>query len=281
MECAAFLGPAFLICAALAGIHCCLGLHVLARKIVFADLALAQAGAFGMAMAMLWGHEPGSLPSYWMTLSGALAAALFFAFLDSFKKYFPKKALVQEAFIGLVYALFSVLALLLFDRAGHGAEWMKQALTGRLIWASKAEALKILLICGAAALIGTAFHKPLWRASNKGAGAKWNLLFYGLFSAVIASSVSLAGILLVFSFLISPALVSGFLFRGFRQRLFFGWAAGAALTAAGLGGSCAFNLPAGPFVAFLFALFPILFVLSAGFGRFILRRRQRRRGASF
>ena len=273
MECVAFLGPAFFICVMFTGIHCYLGLHVLERNIVFADLALAQAGAFGLAISLLLGHEPGTLKSYLMILSGALIASMFFALADFYKKQFPKKAFSQEAFIGVVYAFFSVLVILLFDKAAHGAEQMRQTLTGRLVWASYPEAIKISLIYGAVALICLALHKRLWSASQTGGGSwKWNLLFYALFSAVIASSVSLAGILLVFSFLIVPALLSGFLLKGFRRRLFFGWGAGAALTAAGLTGSCAFNLPTGPFLAFLFTLVPIIFIP----GDFILRTVRRR-----
>ena len=121
-----------------------------------------------------------------------------------------------------MYAFFSVLVILLFDKAAHGAEHIKQTLTGHLIWAGWEETVKVFLIYSVVSVMYFFFHKSLWRSSiGENTHWKWNLLFYVLFSLVIASSVSIAGVLLVFSFLIVPAFLSHFLFRKFSPSFVF------------------------------------------------------------
>lgn len=253
------LGPAFCICLLLTGIHCYLGLHVLARRIIFVDLALAQSAAFGLAVSLLAGWETGSLKSYLTTLFSALIASILFTLIDS-----KKTQVSQEAFIGIVYAFFSVLVILLFDKAAHGAEHIKQTLTGYLIWATWSEALKIFCIYSFLSLLYFFFHRNLWDSSiGKNIHWKWNLLFYILFSLVIASSVSIAGVLLVFSFLIVPAFLSCFLFQSFFRRLIFGWILALLLSIVGLMGSYVLNMPTSPFIVFLFTSLPVFFIIGS------------------
>ena len=253
------LGPAFFMCLLLTGIHCYLGLHVLARNIIFVDLALAQSAAFGLALSFLMGWEPGSLKSYSIVLFSALIASVLFTVIAS-----RKNKISQEAFIGIVYAFFSVLVILLFDKAAHGAEHIKQTLTGHLIWASWTEALKVFLIYTVVSVIYFIFQKHLWKSSiGENTHWKWNFLFYALFSVVIASSVSIAGVLLVFSFLIVPAFLSHFLFQSFFSRLLFGWGLGLSLSVIGLSMSYVFNLPTSPFIVFLFTSLPIIFIIGS------------------
>lgn len=258
MDLILLFGPAVFICLLLTGIHCYLGLHVLARNIIFVDLALAQSAAFGLALAFLMGWEPGTLKSYLLVLSSALVASVLFTIIAS-----KGSKVSQEAFIGIVYAFFSVLVILLFDKAAHGAELIKQTLTGHLVWASWSEVLKVLLIYTGVSIVYFVFQKSLWRSSiGENTHWKWNFLFYVLFSVVIASSVSIAGILLVFSFLIVPAFLSHFLFQGFFSRLLFGWGLGLSLSIIGLSVSYVFNLPTTPFIVFVFTALPILFVIG-------------------
>lgn len=251
-----FLAPSAVIVLLLTGIHCYLGLHVLARKIIFVDLALAQAGAFGLAVSLLLGWGPYSLTSYVAALISALIASLLFTLAAGYKKQ-----LSQEAFIGIVYAFFSVLVILLLDQFTHGAEHIKHTLTGHLIWAGWGETLKVLVIYTGVSLVYFIFHKKLWEHSlGRNNCWKWDLLFYTLFSIVIASSVSIAGILLVFSFLIVPAFLSGFFCKSFFHRLLFGWGIGLGISFLGLIGSYFFSLPTSPFLVFLFTSAPILFI---------------------
>ena len=270
MDILLFFGPVLLMCFILTGIHCYLGLHVLARKIVFVDLALAQSAAFGLAIALLMGWEPGSLKSYLMVLSSALTASVLFTLIASYKKQ-----IYQEAFIGIVYAFFSVLVILLFDKAAHGAEHIKQTLTGHLIWAHWSEVFKVFSIYLIVSFIYFIFHKKLWESSlGKNIQWKWNLLFYALFSVVIASSVSIAGVLLVFSFLIVPAFLSGFFFNNFSSRLLFGWGLGLFLSFVGLTGSYVFNLPTSPSLVFLFTSLPVVFIIGSSLKRKLLSTSQ-------
>lgn len=261
------LGPAFCICLLLTGIHCYLGLHVLARRIIFVDLALAQSAAFGLAVSLLAGWEAGSLKSYLITLFSAFIASILFTIIASKK---PKVS--QEAFIGIVYAFFSVLVILLFDKAAHGAEHIKQTLTGHLIWATWGEALKVFCIYSSLSLLYFFLHRKLWNSSiGENTHWKWNFLFYILFSLVIASSVSIAGVLLVFSFLIVPAFLSYFLFKSFFNRLIFGWVLALLLSVIGLMGSYALNMPTSPFIVFLFTSFPILFIIGSAIKKRFLK----------
>jgi len=256
MDAILFLGPALFICVLFTGIHCYLGLHVLARNVIFVDLALAQAAGFGLAISLLVGFESNSLKSYFIILCSTLVATIFFTVISLYRK-----KISQEAFIGIVYAFFSVLVILLFDKAAHGAEHIKQTLTGHLIWVSWGEVLKVLLIYTAVAVIYAIFQKPLWKSSiGEHTHWKWHFLFYTLFSIIISSSVSIVGVLLVFSFLIVPAFLSHFLFQNFFDRLLFGWLIGVSLSLLGLFSSYVLNLPTTPFIVFLFTFCSIIFV---------------------
>ena len=267
MDLISLLGPAFLICLLLTGIHCYLGLHVLARKIIFVDLALAQSAAFGLALALLAGWEPGSLKSYLSALSSSLIASVLFTLIAA-----RKKSISQEAFIGIVYAFFSVLVILLFDRVAHGAEHIKQTLTGHLIWATWSEVLKIFCIYVFLLAVYFFLHRKLWESSTrKDSHWKWHLLFYILFSLVIASSVSIVGVLLVFSFLIVPAFLSCFFSESFFKRLIFGWVLAAFLSFVGLIGSYVFNMPTSPFLVFLFTSLPVFFIVGSSIKKHLFR----------
>ena len=255
------LGPAFFICLLLTGIHCYLGLHVLARKIIFVDLALTQSAAFGLALSLLLGLEPHSFKSYLITLSSALVASFLFTLIAE-----KRKEVSQEAFIGIVYAFFSVLVILMFDKMAHGSEHIKQTLTGHLIWSTWSEVLKVFCIYSLLSVFYFLFQKKLWESSiGKNRHWKWNLLFYSLFSFVIASSVSVAGVLLVFSFLIAPAFLSQFFFQSFLSRLIFGWILAFSFSLIGLVGSYFFNLPTSAFIVFVFTSLTILFIICSPF----------------
>ena len=161
-----------------------------------------------------------------------------------------------------MYAFFSVLVILLLDKSPHGSEHIKQTLTGHLIWVSWGEAIKTFIIYAGVSSFYFIFHKQIWQNSTgKNNLWKWNLLFYMLFSVIIASSVSLVGVLLVFVFLIAPSFLSGFLFKSFFHRLIFGWLTAVAVSLLGLTGSYFLSLPTSAFIVFLFTSLPIVFLL--------------------
>ena len=257
MEVLQFLAAPFLLCVALVGIHCYLGLHVLARGVIFVDLALAQVAAFGSALAFLLGFEHHDLTTYFISLGATLVAALFLAYSNRFRFQIS-----QEALIGVIYALASATIILLIDKMSHGSEHLKQTLIGNLLWVTWTDVLVVTVIYSVVGAIHFVFRSPFIQSSCKGGSHwVWDFLFYALFGVVITSSVQYAGVLLVFSFLIVPAILSSAFFKDWRSRLFFGWAIGVFLALIGMGTSYYFDLPSGAVIVGVFTLCPILMTL--------------------
>jgi zinc/manganese transport system permease protein len=257
-----FLAAPFVMCLVLAGIHCYLGLHVLARGVIFVDLSLAQVAAFGATVAILLGFEHGSLATYFISLGTTFVAAALFALARKNEKLFS-----QEAIIGIVYALASAAVVLVVDRIAHGAEHIKDLLVGQVLWVTWSDVLNTTLIYGAVSVVHFVFRKQLIAASFKSTPeevkntAFWDFLFYALFGVVITSSVSVAGILQVFAYLIVPSVVSTLFFSSIRARLFFGWTLGLVLSTMGMALSYKWDLPAGAFIVVCFVALPVVLLL--------------------
>lgn len=251
-----FLTAPFVMCLILVGIHCYLGLHVLARGVIFVDLALAQVAAFGAAVALLFGYDHHGLPTYLISLSATLVAAYFLASANRLRLYIS-----QEALIGILYALASASIILLIDKMSHGSEHLKQTLVGQLIWVTWEDVLKTSAVYAFVGAVHYYFRKQLIESSfQEKSKWKWDFLFYGLFGVVITSSVHIAGVLLVFAFLIVPAVVSSIFYQDLRSRLIFGWILGALLSFIGLFVSYFWDLPAGAATVVVFTALPVLLV---------------------
>lgn len=249
-----FLAAPFTLCLILAGIHCYLGLHVLARGVVFVDLSLAQVAMLGAAVAALFGFDHHSVQGYFLSLGCTLAAAALFAAVRRFEA-----RISQEALIGIVYAFASAAIILVLDRTPHGTEELKETLIGQILWVSWSDVLTTLVIYSGVGLVHYLARRPLIRSSFSHAESSWkaDFLFYGLFAVVITSSTHYAGVLLVFSLLIVPAVMASFFFQTLRTRLIFGWLFGSLLTFFGVALSYAFDLPVGAFIVVLFTCIPI------------------------
>lgn len=250
-----FLAAPLAMCLLLAGIHCYLGLHVLARGVIFVDLSLAQVASFGAAVALMFDPEHSSPTGDAISLACTLVAAFVFALARRHEKTFP-----QEALIGIVYALASAALVLVVDRLAHGAEHLKEALVGQLLWITWTDVLKTSAVYAAVAAVHYVFRRKLIESSfAKGpTPIVWDFLFYALFGVVITSSTSIAGVLLVFAYLIVPSLLATAFFRTMRARLLFGWGLGAALSFAGVALSYAWDVPVGALIVVLFTLLPLL-----------------------
>ncbi len=255
-----FLAAPFAMCLILAGIHCYLGLHVLARGVIFVDLSLAQVSAFGATLAVLLGFDHHSSASYFISLGCTFAAAALFALARHQENKFS-----QEALIGIVYALASAAVVLVTDRIAHGAEHIKEILVGQVLWVTWGDVAKTAAIYSVVSLIHYVFRKQLLSVSfgevKEGSG-KWDFLFYALFGVVITSSVSMAGVLQVFAYLIVPSVIGTYFFKSIRARLIFGWALGFALSFVALVLSYLWDLPAGAFIVVCFAGLPVLLLLG-------------------
>ena len=232
----------------LTGLHAYFGLHVLARGVVFVDLSLAQVAALGMTVAVLAGHPAQSDAGYWYALAFALVGAVLFALARPFEA-----KLQQEALIGIVYAVSASLAVLALDRAPQGAEHIKQLLIGSILTVTPAEVGRLAVLYAAVGALHFAFRRQFLAASFNPSVARdrvttvlWDVLFYASFALVVTSSVRIAGVLLVFTYLIVPAALAGLVARDLRDRVLLAWAIGAALTAAGLAASWIWDLPTGP-----------------------------------
>jgi zinc/manganese transport system permease protein len=224
-------------CLVLTWIHAYLGMHVLQREIIFVDLSLAQIAALGTILALLLGLDMHSWQAYWLSLSATFLGATLFALTRTRYQRVP-----QEAVIGIVYVVSAALAVLILHGSPEGDEHIQHMLVGNILLVSPEEVLKMAVLYGAIGAVHWIFRKPLilisgdpGKAREKGLPLRlWDLLFYGTFGIVVTSSVEVAGVLLVFSFLIMPAVAAKLFFRAWPQRLLFGWGFGMAASAAGI-----------------------------------------------
>jgi zinc/manganese transport system permease protein len=261
MDAIAFLAPPFAMCLILAGIHCYLGLHVLARGVIFVDLSLAQVAALGATVAIFFGLDHHSTATYFVSLASTFAGAALFALARRHEKFFS-----QEAMIGIVYALASASIVLVVDRIAHGAEHIKDILVGQVLWVNWHDVFKTGVIYAVVSAVHYIFRKQLLNASfakHAQKSAFWDFLFYALFGVVITSSVSVAGVLQVFAYLIVPAVVSTLFFTSVRARLVFGWVLGFVLSLIGMVMSHVWDLPAGAFIVVCFAALPVFLLFMA------------------
>jgi zinc/manganese transport system permease protein len=254
-----FLGPAFAVCLVIASLHVYLGMHVLAREVIFVDLALAQLAALGATFAVFFGWHGGAT-LHLVAFSFTAVGAAIFAFTRK-----VRRRVSQEAIIGIVYAVASALTLLLLSRAPHGAEEMKSLLVGELLlttWPAVWKVLAAYVVLGAAQVVlARRFLRISWHpeeAEADGGVEWWDLLFYLLFGVVITISVNVAGVLLVFSFLIVPAVVSRLFSARLWPRLWAGWGVAVLATVGGLCASWFWDLPTGAAVVAAFGVALVL-----------------------
>jgi zinc/manganese transport system permease protein len=275
-----FLWLPFLACLILTGIHVYLGLHVLARGVIFVDLALAQVAALGISVAFLAGHPIQSDAAYWYALAFTVGGAALFAASRVHRAPLP-----QEAVIGIVYAVSAAAAVLVVDRAPQGGEHIKTLLVGSILTVTGREVAQLALLYALIGALHAVVRRPLLEISLDPEAARvhgrrlraWDLLFYVTFGIVVTSSVRLAGVLLVFSYLIVPAAVASLVTASVPRRLLIGWGVGALVSAAGLWASFALDLPTGAAVVTSFGGLVALVALGLGARR--LTRRVRAQGA--
>jgi zinc/manganese transport system permease protein len=251
----------FLMCLVLTGIHAYLGIHVIAREVVFVDIALAQIAVLGVAAALLVGLEPEDLASYWFGLVATILGALVLALTRSRTRHVS-----QEAVIGVVYAVSSAATVLLADRSPHGAENLRTMLVGSILAVRAPDVAKVAVLYAAVGLFHWWCRRPFFLISLDPATAiregwrvrLWDFLFYASFGVVVASSVRVAGVLLVFSYLIVPALAGIAVGGSVSARLLVGWAFGTGVSVLGILASALLDLPTGATVACMFGLLWLL-----------------------
>jgi len=253
----ALLWAPFLMCLVLTGIHAYLGVHVLAREVVFVDIALAQIAALGATAAFLFGHELSTWESYAAGLFATVVGALVLSLTRS-----RERRVSQEAVIGVVYAASAAGAVLLSDRAAHGVEHIRTMLVGSLLTVAGPDVVKVAILYGAIGAVHWACRRPFFLISTDPQKAYaqgwrvrlWDFVFYASFGVVVTSSVRIAGVLLVFSYLIVPALAATLVGGSIAARLLVGWAFGAAVSVLGVALSAWLDLPTGATIVCVFGV---------------------------
>ena len=272
MEILPFLVLPFLASLILTGIHAYLGVHVVERGVIFVDLALAQIAALGSTIAVLMGTDPHGRSAYWISLAFTFIGALIFSFVRSATARVP-----LEAIIGITYAVASAGAILAMSKATGETEHLKDMLVGNILAVSKEEVLRTAALYGVIGLFHYMFRKKFLLISidPKAAEAQglsirlWDFLFYASFGFVVTSSVAIAGVLLVFCYLIVPSVGAMLFADRIGPRLAIGWTMGTLVSALGVFFSVQMDLPTG---ATIVCTFGGVLVLMAIVSRFVHMR---------
>ena len=248
MEILVFLLAPFLASLILTGIHAYLGVHVVERGVIFVDLALAQIAALGATTAILIGMDPHGGGAYWLSLAFTLVGAAIFAFARTRRGHIP-----QEAFIGIAYAVASATAILAMSKATGETEHLKDMLVGNILAVSMHDVEKTAILYGAIGVFHYIFRKKFLLISTRPTEAEaqgvnirfWDFLFYASFGFVVTSSVAIAGVLLVFCYLVVPSVGAMLFADNIGRRLAIGWTMGTLVSALGVYFSVKLDLPTG------------------------------------
>lgn len=269
-EALTILGPAFVQCLVLTGLHVYLGMHILVREVIFVDLSLAQLAALGATIGTALGYHDGKIAAHVGGFAFTIAGAALFAFTRK-----ARKRVSQEAIVGIVYAVASAVIVLLLSSAAHGAEQMKDLLVGSLLvttWDHVLLTIVVYTILGALEFVlARRFIEISWNPDVAEAHSRrvewWDFLFYLLFGIAVTLSVQVAGVLVVFSFLIVPAVVTKFFWTRLVTRLLAGWGIAIVASVSGLAASWGWDLPTGATVVAAFGAILIVSAIVRALGR--------------
>jgi zinc/manganese transport system permease protein len=264
LEVASFLAAPFVASLILTGIHAYLGVHVVERGVIFVDLSLAQIAALGATIALLLpfsSGDPHAPEVYWTSLAFTFIGAGVFSMVRVREARIP-----QEAIIGISYAVASAAAILAMSKSTSQAEHLKDMLVGNIIAVSWPEVYRTAILYGAVGLFHFRFRRQFLaismahdRPETTGLNVRlWDFLFYASFGLVVTSSVAIAGVLLVFCYLIVPSVAAMLYAEGIGKRLAIGWTMGTIVSAAGVYLSLVLDLPTGATIVCTFGLVLIL-----------------------
>jgi zinc/manganese transport system permease protein len=264
----AFLAAPFVASLILTGIHAYLGVHVVERGVIFVDLSLAQIAALGATIALLLpisGGDPHGPAVYWVSLAFTFIGAFVFSTIRSRRARIP-----QEAIIGICYAVASAAAILAMSKSTSESEHLKDMLVGNILAVSWPEVGKTALLYGAVGLFHFIFrHKFLAisldhrKAEADGLSVRfWDFMFYASFGFVVTSSVSIAGVLLVFCYLIVPSVAAMLYAEHIGKRLAIGWSMGTIVSALGVYLLLVLDLPTGATIVCTFGLALIVMAIA-------------------
>jgi zinc/manganese transport system permease protein len=242
-----------------------LGLHVVGRGIIFVDLALAQVAALGTCVSILLGHDVHDWQSFAWSVGFTLGGAILFTLTRSDNRRVP-----QEALIGIIYVVAAAGGILILSRSAGGKEELQRSLVGELLVVGPGEILRTFALYAVIGLIHFVFRRKFIalsfgteQATAGGLSARWwDFVFYVLFGFVVTSFVHIGGVLLVFSYLIVPAVCANYLADTLRARLLAGWAVATFASAASLVITVQADLPIGAAIVCVLGL--TLLVVGVG-----------------
>src|SRR6266446_599469 len=254
--------PPFMACMILVAMLSYLGLHVIAREVIFVDLSLAQMAALGSLSALLFHVAPVSPMTYVFALLATAVGAFLFALTRTSAHGGGRGRVPQEAFIGIVYVVASAAAVLVANKVPGGGEAVEKTLVGSLLWVTWPTILKLAIAYAALGVfqfvlrrrfLTISFHPD--EAERQGWKIRaWDFLFYLSFGVVITLAVPIAGVLMVFSFLVVPAVIANLFTADKRQLTIIAWSSGALASILGLWLSYTKDLPTGPLVVCMYGL---------------------------
>ena len=243
-----------------------LGLHVVQRGIIFIDIAMAQMAALGICAAILFRVELESWTTFFIALGFTLIGAAIFSVTGRRASQIP-----QEAVIGIAYVVAAAGAVLLLSRAAEGDEEIKNMLVGNILLVTPREVWERFALFAAVGIFHFVFRRSFLLVSFDRDGAYqkglrvrwWDFFFYAIFGLVVTSFVRIAGVLLVFSYLIVPAVCGINLAQRTSNRLLIGWFIALLGGIAGLFLSYWWDLPSGAAIVCTFGALLILISLFA------------------
>ena len=262
-----FLAAPFAASLILTGMHAYLGVHVVERGVIFVDLSLAQIAALGASIAILLPFttgDPHAPVVYWISLAFTFIGAAVFSTVRGHRARIP-----QEAIIGICYAVASAASILAMSKATSESEHLKDMLVGNILAVSWPEVTKTAVLYGAIGVFHYIFRDKFLAISMDHTGAVdrgvavrfWDFLFYASFGFVVTSSVAIAGVLLVFCYLIVPSVAAMLYADTVGRRLAIGWTMGTIVSAAGVYLSLVLDLPTGATIVVTFGV--VLAIMAA------------------
>ncbi len=268
-----FMLAPFVACMLLIIINSYFGIHVLKREVIFIDIALAQIAAFGATVAVVadgvfhdhagHNHDEHTIMPYLFSLAFTSIAALVFTFLKNNKLRIP-----LEGLIGIAYAVATTAAVIFLDKGAGSDVHVHDMLVGSILWVTWKQILFLFIIVVLVGGFHYIFRDKFLRLSDKylnedntAKGNKlWDFLFYFTFGIAVVQSVSIAGIIVVFAFLIIPASISALFSDNWKTRILLGWGLGTLITIGGLITSWKMDVPSGPAVIIFLGIFLLIAV---------------------
>lgn len=246
-----------------------LGLHIVQRGVIFVDLALAQVAAFGTCAAILVGYDVHEWQSFAFSMGFTLFGAAVLTLTRTCNQRVP-----QEALIGIVYVVAAAASIVVLSKSAGGKEELQRSLVGELLVVPPAEVIKTFGLYVVLGVVHFLLRKKFFAisAGHESAAASginvawWDFVFYMLFGLVVTSFVHIGGVLLVFSYLVIPAVCAAFLADSFKSRFLIGWVVATLASVVSLFITVELDLPIGAATVCGLGGALILVILASGLG---------------